>query len=54
MNERNPDRDWPIMNARQAVVNAEKELERKPSPFNALDLQDKRQRWETLSRLTLV
>lgn len=52
--DRNPERDWPIMRARDAVRNAEKFLEGKPSPFNALELQHKQYELAKLSRLTLV
>lgn len=54
MNERNPDRDWPVICARQAVKKAEEELARKPSPFNALELQAQQYSWKKLIKLELV
>jgi hypothetical protein len=54
MTERNPERDWPVIRARQDVLDAQRALKEKPSPFNALDLQDKQQRWAQSTRLELV
>lgn len=54
MTELNPERDWPVIRARQDVLAAQKVLKEHPSPFNALELQDQQHRWEKHTRLELV
>jgi hypothetical protein len=50
----NPDRDWQVIRARKDVLEAQAALKEKPTPFNALELQDKQSRWEQATRLELV
>lgn len=54
MNERNPERDWAVIQARLAVLDAEEALARKPSAYYALDLQAKQKSWKRLTQLILV
>jgi hypothetical protein len=52
--KQNPDRDYHIMAARQALLQAQGELAVQKSPYAALEVQDKRQRWDTMRKLELV
>jgi hypothetical protein len=54
MTERNPERDWPVIRARQDVLDAQRALKEKPTAFNALELQDKQYSWAKSTRLELV
>lgn len=50
----NPERDHLIITAHRALLKAQEELAAKKTPFAALEVQDKRQRWETARKLELV
>jgi hypothetical protein len=54
VSERNPDRDYPIIAARQAVLDACETLATAKSPYAALAVQDRKQRWDTMRKLELV
>jgi hypothetical protein len=52
--QQNPDRDYHIIAARKSLLAAQEELAVKKSPYAALEVQDKRQRWDTMRKLELV
>jgi hypothetical protein len=52
--QQNPDRDYHIIAARKSLLEAQAVLADKKSPYAALEVQDKRQRWDTMRKLELV
>jgi hypothetical protein len=52
--QQNPDRDYPIIDARRSLLAAQEALAAKPTPYAALEVQDKRQRWDAKRKLELV
>lgn len=52
--QQNPDRDYPIIDARKSLLAAQEALAATPTPYAALEVQDKRHRWEAKRKLELV
>lgn len=52
--QQNPDRDYAIITARKSLLAAQEELKLRKTSYAALDVQDKRQRWDAKRKLTLV
>jgi hypothetical protein len=50
----NPDRDYPVIEARKSLLAAQEALAAKPTPYAALEVQDKRHRWDAKRKLELV
>lgn len=50
----NPLRDDPIINARKAVLDAQKALAERPGPTAALVVQRAQQAWNSMKRLRVV
>ena len=52
--QQNPDRDYHIIEARKSLIAAQEALAVAKTPYAALEVQDKRRRWDSARKLELV